>query len=107
MPEYFDTTLAEALDLVAASKPSPGAATARARGGRRTVRRRITTSAMICVLVTGGVAAGFRAAATHGSRADQAAAAGSAGSGPRDPNRIVPEAMLSAADSPGEQPWGY
>jgi hypothetical protein len=62
----FDTTLSDALDLAANAVQTAGPAAARARGRKRTVRRRIALSTASLVIVAVGASAAFEASSRGG-----------------------------------------
>lgn len=90
MSKDFDTTLSDALDLAANAAGGAGPAAARARGRKRTVRRRIAMSAASLVIVAVGASAAFEAASrgggtpqiTGGSPHAIASASGGSSAGP-------------------------
>jgi hypothetical protein len=63
----FDATLSAAVDVAAAAAHTPGAQAARAKGRKRTMRKRIVLSTASFVIIAIGTSAAFRAASSSGT----------------------------------------
>jgi hypothetical protein len=110
----FDSTLSAAIDLAAAAAQTSGAAAARLRGRKRTVRKRIAVSTLSVVLIATGATVAFKIAAPHTgtpqltattpqATATAGPASGSPSSRPTvtaDPHQAAPGAWLTAAQLP-------
>lgn len=98
MSKDFDTTLSDALDLAAEAARTGGPAAARARGRKRTVRRRVALSTASLVIVAVGASAAFEAASrggdapqlTGGSPRPSVSASGSPSAGPTQSGVTAP-----------------
>lgn len=108
MPKDFDTTLSAALDLAADAARTEGAAAARVRGRKRTVRTRIAASALSAALVAGGTTAAFKIASPYDGTPRPTATNPLATASPTvhnpaataDPHQVAPDAWLSPAELP-------
>jgi hypothetical protein len=95
----FDSTLSGAIDLAAAAAQTSGAAAARIRGRKRTMRTRIAVSAASALLVAVGATTAFKLSSPNGSTPRLPASTPSSTAGTPVSQSPIPSASISPSPS--------